>query len=151
MATTTDDSRRILELLAQGKISVDEADELLRAIGQPPPAAGAAGSDQAGATARSQARWVKIVVDKPGREGREPKQVAIKVPMSFVRGGMKLGSIFTRMEPINRHLREQGIELDFSKLDSTQIEDVLTNLGETTIDVDEGKGKGAAHIRIVCE
>src|SRR5262245_39031569 len=144
-----DEARRILELLAQGKITVDEADQLLRAIGQPAASAEAASAD-AGAP-RPSPRWVKILIDKPGREGREPKQVAIKVPMSFVRGGVKFGSIFTRMEPINRHLREQGIEVDFSKLDSAHLENVLTNLGETTIDIDEGKGRGTAHIRITCE
>jgi hypothetical protein len=30
------ETRRILELLAQGKVTVDEADQLLRAIGQQP-------------------------------------------------------------------------------------------------------------------
>jgi hypothetical protein len=32
----SDETRRILELLAQGKVTVDEADQLLRAIGQQP-------------------------------------------------------------------------------------------------------------------
>jgi hypothetical protein len=141
MPTMTDDSRRILELLAQGKITVDEADQLLRAVG-----ASAPGDGNSGESVRAP-RWLKVMIDKAGKEGRPPKQVAIRVPMSLVRGGVKLGAMFPRMEPIRRHLREQGIDVDLSKLDFAQIERVLNDLGETTIDLDEGK----ARVRISCE
>jgi len=143
----TDEARRVLELLARRKITVDEAQQLLRALERP-------GTDGPEAPppvnpARHAPRWVKIVVDKPGRDGREPKQVAIKIPIAFVRGGAKFGSMFARMEPISRRLREQGIDVDFSSLDSAQIEKLLSHLGETTIDVDEGRG--TAKVRITCE
>ena len=143
----TDESRRILELLAQGKITVDEADQLLRAVAATSVAGQPAADAPPDAGPKPSARWVKITIDKAGKEGRPPKQVAIRVPMSLVRGGVKLGAMFPRMEPINRHLREQGVEVDLSKLDTAQLEAVLANLGETTIDVDEGK----ARVRITCE
>ena len=40
-----DDTRRVLDLLAQGKITVDEADQLLRAMAAPAPEAAAPGAD----------------------------------------------------------------------------------------------------------
>lgn len=142
MPTTTDNSRRILELLAQGKITVDEADQLLRAIDapatEPPPSADAP---------RSSARWMRVTIDKAGRDGRPPKQVTIRVPMALVRGGVKLGAVFPQFAPVSKALRDQGIDADFSKVDFTRIEEVLASLGETTIDVDEGK----ARVTITCE
>jgi hypothetical protein len=145
MTTATDDSRRVLELLAQGKITVDEADQLLRAL--PGSAAATAADPAADAAPKAPARWVKVTIDKAAKDGRPPKQVAIRVPMALLRGGVKLGAMIPRIEPINRHLREQGIDVDLSTLDFAQIETVLNRLGETSIDVDDGK----ARVRISCE
>jgi len=44
-------------------------------------------------------------------------------------------------------LREQGIDLDLSKLDPAAIETMLKDLGEMNIDIDSGK----AQVRITCE
>jgi hypothetical protein len=147
MPTMTDHSRRILELLAQGKITVDEAEQLLRAIDprvEEPDVRAAAAADQA--RPRQAAKWLRVTIEKM-REGRDPKQVSIRVPMALVRGGVKLGALFPQLAPVGKHLREQGIDVDFSKVDFAQIEQVLDNLGETTIDVDDGKGR----VKITCE
>jgi hypothetical protein len=147
MTNETENSRRILELLAQGKITVDEADQLLRAV---------TASDREGPssarserTGTSSARWLRITVDKAARDGRPPKQVSVRVPMSLVRSGVRLGAIFPRLaaDPVSKHLRDQGIDVDFSKIDLSQLDTMLGSLGETTIDVDEGR----AQVRIACE
>jgi hypothetical protein len=146
--TNTTDSRRVLDLLAQGKITVDEADQLLRAVD------GAAAdttpsTSTTDATPRASAKFLRVTVDKAHTDGRPRKQVSIRVPMALVRGGVKLGAIFPRIarEPLNQHLRKQGIDVDLSKIDLSQIDSVLENLGETVIDVDDGK----AQVKIACE
>jgi hypothetical protein len=147
MTTTTDDGKRILELLAEGKITVDEADQLLRALGatrgagQPP--AGAE-RDAKGPTAP---RWVRITIDKAAREGRPAKQVKIRVPMTFLRSGVRLGAMFPRMmnDAAFQRMREQGVDFDFSKIDLAQLDAALRDTGEMTIDSDK------AHIRIAYE
>ena len=149
-ATSKDDSRRILELLSQGKITVEEADQLLRAVSgspaQPNTHAAAPDADEA---RREPPKWFRLTIDKPAREGRPPKQVTIRVPMAVIRGGARLGAMFPRVagDRVTQKLRDQGI--DIAAIDFSQIENVLGELGETTIDVDEGKGK--AHVRITCE
>ena len=149
--TDTSDSRRILDLLAQGKITVDDADQLLRAIGtsasangEPPPGP----TDGTSAPNRA-AKWMRITIDKTPKDGRPRRQVNIRVPMTLVRGGVKLGAMFPHMarEPLAKHLREQGIDVDLSKIDLSQIDSVLDNIGETTINVDDGK----AQVKISCE
>ena len=148
-ATENDHRRRILDLLAQGKITVDDADQLLKALG-----ASALESDTTGASdsegKRAAPRWIRVTVDKAARDGRPPKQVSIRVPMALVRGGVRLGAIFPQFsnrDAVGQHLRDQGFDVDWSKLDLSQLDTVLQNLDETTIDVDKGK----AQVRISYE
>ena len=169
----SDDTRRILDLLAQGKITVDEADQLLRAIGSTPPEAAAApdGADRRGDVFRERlrgwrgmlgvgavrvsptdapgARYLRIEVHKHAAEGRAGKDVNIRVPIALVRGGMRLGAIIPGYvgDDIKSRLRERGFDVDLSKLDQAALEDLLKNFGEMTVDVDQGK----AQVRITCE
>src|SRR5438034_8998924 len=154
----SDDTRRILDLLAQGKITVDEADQLLRAVGTPPPEQaspreshaqedwthwspggwsgflGRIGTLSVPGTDRSGPRYLKIEVHKRAAEGRREKDVNIRVPIALVRGGMRLGAIIPGYagEDIKSRLRERGIDVDRSKLDPAALEDLLDNFGEMT-------------------
>ena len=141
-----DDTRRVLDLLAQGKITVDEADQLLRAIAAPAPGAAAAGPD---AAARPALRWVRIAVHKQAKEGHKDKDVNIRVPISIVRSGMRLGALIPGLagDQVAAKMRERGLDVDFSKLDGAAIDAILKDLGDTNIEIDSGK----AHVRITCE
>lgn len=130
----SDDSRRILDLLAQGKISVDEAHQLLAALGAPqgtPP------------------RYFRIAVTKAANEWRPEKQVDIRVPIALVKSGMRLGAIIPGLagDDLARRLRERGIDIDLAKIDQKQIDDLVKNLGEMNLDIDAGNAK----VRITCE
>jgi hypothetical protein len=156
----SEETRRILDLLAQGKITVDEADQLLRALtashadpAPPPkepaatswcrPGASAPGTDAPGL------RYLRIAVHKAANQYRPEKQFNIRVPLALVRSGMRLGAIIPGYagDAITRQLRERGIDVDLSKLDQAELENLLKNLGELTVDVDKGK----AQVRITCE
>jgi hypothetical protein len=145
MTVMNDDVRRILDLLAQGKISVDDAQRLIAALGPRSDPAPSAAEDAAAPSPR----YLKIAVHKPANERRGEKDVNIRVPMSIVRGGMRLGAIIPGFggERMQARLREQGIDLDLSKLDPAAIETMLKELGELNIDIDSGK----AQVRITCE
>jgi hypothetical protein len=141
----SDDTRRILDLLAQGKISVDDAHKLITAIG----GRSDAPADAPGDAPPPKMRYLMIAVHKPANEHRAEKDVKIRVPMAVVRGGMRLGAIIPGFggERVQAHLRERGIDVDLSKLDPAMIESMLTDLGEMNIDIDSGK----AQVRITCE
>jgi hypothetical protein len=148
-APDNDHRRRILDLLSQGKITVDEADQLLKALGDSPRADSTASS---GPPNKQSARWIRVTVDKAARDGNPPKQVSIRVPMALVRGGVRLGALFPQFSQkgknsVGQHLRDHGLDVDWSQLDLTQLDTVLQNLDETTIDVD----KGRAQVRISYE
>jgi hypothetical protein len=148
-ATENDHRRRILDLLSQGKISVDDADQLLKALGASSLESETGTADAAG---KQSARWIRVTVDKAPRDGKPAKQVSIRVPMALVRGGVRLGTIFPGFarkdgDTLGQHFRDHGFDVDWSKLDLSQLDTVLENLDETTIDVDKGK----AQIRISYE
>jgi hypothetical protein len=141
----TDETRRILDLLAQQKITVDEADQLLQAAkaerSAPEPAAPA--DEQP-----PRARYLRVEIHRAADQWRRERQVNIRVPLSMVRGGMKLGALIPGTgDRIAEHLRARGLDLDWSRLDQAQLDAVLKDLGELTLDVDDGR----AQVRITAE
>jgi hypothetical protein len=143
----SDDTRRVLDLLAQSKITVDEAGQLLAALGAPPP--DAAGPKPEGAD-RPKPRFVRITMHKPANQWRGEKDVTIRVPIAIVRSGMRLGAIIPGFggKQMEARLREQGLDIDLSKIDPAAIESMLNEVGDAmSIDLDSGK----AQVRITCE
>ena len=142
----SDDTRRVLELLAQGKVSVEEADRLLRAIADGEPRSKDADAPPVG---RPKPRFVRIFVHQAARNGHANKDVNIRVPLAIVRSGMRLGALIPGLagEQVSARLRERGLDIDFSKLDAAAIDEVLKELCETNIEIDADK----AQVRITCE
>ena len=144
----SEETRRVLELLAQGKVTVDEADRLLRAIGAPAPEAAAEAPAPEDAE-RPLPRWLRINVHKTAKEGKHDKDVNIRVPIAIVKSGMRLGALIPGLagDQFAARMREKGLDVDFSKLDAAAIETVFKELGNTNIEIDNGK----AQVRITCE
>ena len=151
----SDDTRRILDLLAQGKITVDEADKLIRAITAPAPQATAPG-DGAPTSERPNPRWIRINVFKPAKEGKQDKEVNIRVPIAVVKGGMRLGAIIATFagEKAAQRMKDRGLDLDLStingdlsRMNGAEFETFLKSLDDMNIEVDDGKSQ----VRITCE
>ena len=141
--TETSDTKRVLELLTLGKITVDEAEQLLAALRVAPP-------DAAESTApRTAPRWMRITIDKTAHDGKPARTVSIRVPLALARSGVRLGAMFPFVfgPKLKEEFRRQGIDVDLSKIAPSDIEAAARDLGETTIDVDDGK----AQIRVRCE
>lgn len=139
----SDERRRVLELLAQGRISVEEADQLLGVL-----RSGTGEPESGGETPRPRPRFIKINVHDLTPEGRH-EDVNIRVPIAIVRGGLKLGALIPGFaaERVTRHLRDKGIDLDLAKLDPARLDAILAEVGNFTIDVKEGRSE----VRISCE
>ena len=153
MTTQTDDTRRILDMLSQGKITVDEADRLIKALGAEQPA-DATASAPAGDAAR--VRWFRIKIHKPAHDDHRQKDVNIRVPIALVKGGMRLGAIIGTFagEKAARRMKAQGIDIDLAKINSDlsqmngpEFDEFLRSLNDTNIEIDDGK----AQVRITCE
>ncbi|HYA63025.1 MAG TPA: hypothetical protein VED66_07460 [Candidatus Sulfotelmatobacter sp.] len=133
--------KKVLELLAEGKISPDEAEKLLDKL------ASLSGTEReehnvssefVGAGSKA-LRYLRVQVEKPGGEN-----VNLRIPMSFLRAQSGLHVILPQR--ILDKLADSGIDVSrFSRLRGQELEDALQQLN---IDVDQSNGK---KVRIFCE
>jgi hypothetical protein len=134
----SEDTRRVLEMLSQGKINVQEAEQLMQAVASP----GQATDDKS-----VEPRYFRILVNKPARDGKKAENVNIKVPMTVVRGGLRIGALFPGFLARKKVQLGNGTELDLSKVTYSDLEAMIKDIGELTVDV-EGDD---AQVRIRCE
>jgi hypothetical protein len=133
----SDETRKVLEMLSSGKISVQEAEQLLQAVTVPASENG---------EKKAEPKYFRILVNKPASEGKKAENVNIKVPMSVVRGGLRLSSVFPGLLAKKKIQLDDGTELDLSKIHYADLEAMIKDIGELTVDVD-----GDAQVRIRCE
>ena len=134
----TEENRKVLEMLSQGKITVQEAEQLLQAVAAP----------EASSEPKAEPRYIRIQVTKPESEGQTAENVNIRVPLSVVRGGLRLGAFIPSMIGQSKIKLRNGGEIDFQKLDPAHFEAMLKDLGDVLVDVDDDEGK---RVRIRCE
>lgn len=142
-----EDRKRILGMLAEGKITADEAGMLLDALetgGEEIPK-GEPGIRNVDALlgAPSMPKYLYVRVD-----GKD--KVDVKVPLGLVRAGLKLTSLIPpqAMDQINESMSESGISIDFNNLKPEDVEDLIQNLREMEVTVDSSDGD---HVRVWCE
>ena len=70
--------RQVLDMLAQGKITADEAERLLSLVDQPP--AAAAGSKETGEASKPAPKYLRVVIQDG--DGPESEHVNIRVPIA---------------------------------------------------------------------
>lgn len=138
--------KKILEMLAAGKVTAVEAEQLLDALEKEQPAALPAGAEP---RPKPRAKYLRvIVVDHEG--AGEPVQVNIRVPMQLLRAGVKLANLIPRQarSHVNDALREQGVDVDLNQLKPENLEELVDHLEELTVDVDD---KDKTKVRVFCE
>ena len=136
-----EETRQVLEMLSAGKVSVQEAEQLLHAVKNGGHAAGE------GDEKKVDPKYFRIQVNKPAREGKKAETVNIRVPMTVVRGGLRLGALLPGMLGKKTIKLDNGLELDLSKVTYQDLEGLIRDIGEFTLDVDGGD----AQVRIRCE
>src|SRR5215475_15357110 len=125
-----EDTRKVLEMLSEGKISVQEAEQLLNAVSAP---GGQPADDR-----KVEPKYFRILVNKPARDGRKAEAVNVRVPMTVVRGGLRLGALVPTMLGKKKIQLGNGNELDLSKVTYSDLEGMIKDIGELTVDVDDG-------------
>jgi hypothetical protein len=142
----SDETRKILDMLAEGKISVDEAEKLIAALnsgatgqGRPQAAAPAAG--------KSRYKYLRVMVE-PGPDSENHEKVNIRVPLNLIRAGLKWAAFIPRdaRTKVNSALQEKGIDMDFDRITSKDLEELIVHLNDLTVEVD-----GKETIRVYCE
>ena len=142
----SENQKKILEMLADKKISVDEAHRLLSALkaetDAPESTAGAGGTG--GTAGKPKRKYLRVsVVPGSGHEhDEEAELVDVRVPMSLIRSGMKLSSLLPSQarDKVTEALNEKGINLDMRNMKPEDLEEIIEALDELEVNVvsDEG-------------
>lgn len=141
---------RILELLAQGKLTVDEAERLLEAVRaeeRQPPAPDApppSSSGGPGAPEGARPRFLKILVNK-----KDGDTVNVRVPLGLLRAGLKLKGLMpaSARADVDLAMKEKGMNFSIDDLDGKSLDEIIRILQETGIDICADKET----VRICCE
>jgi len=138
--------KQILQLLADGKVNVDEAERLIRAIDEPAGVDSDPSEESGGRKKKPKFLCVNVQCE-PGSHHKH-ENVNVKIPILLLKAGVKLGSLMPEKAKgeVSSHLAEHGISLDLNKLDGDKIDELVEALTECSIDVDTDKEK----VKICC-
>jgi hypothetical protein len=138
----SDSQKKILDMLAKKKISVDEAQRLLSLVGSEE---GGAAKDGGASRPKGDAKYLRVVIQpNPGAEDDdEVTRVNVRVPVTLIRAGMKFTSLIPEdvSGKVNEALREKGIDFDVRKIKEEDLEELLEALSDLEVDVEKGKEK----------
>lgn len=133
----SENRRQILQMLADGKVTPEQAERLLAALERD--TVPAAGPSAAPAMLRNRPKYLRVTVDTRDDDG--PTKVNIRVPMQLLRAGVRLSSLIPieARDEVNSALRRQGISYDINHLRPQDLEDLIEQLEDLTVDVDQGE------------
>jgi len=143
----SENRKKILNMLAQGQITADEAERLIAALENEAPPAGAPGvSEQA---PKAKPKYLRIVATDHNKNG-DPVNVNVRVPFGMLRAGVKLAGLIPKQarERVNAAMQQEGVPFDLNQITPDNLEEVISHLDELTVDVDD---KGKTKVRVFCE
>jgi hypothetical protein len=139
----SENKKKILEMLAQNKISADEAYRLLNVI-----EGGESTRENTGKTAtamKDKAKYLRVTVlpDAEHEHSQNVDRVNVRVPMSLIRAGIKLTSLIPpeARDKVNGALREKGIDFDVRSVKPEDLEELIEALSDLEVDVVSAKGE----------
>jgi hypothetical protein len=139
----SEDRRQILQMLAEGKVTAEEAERLIAALEAGPVSATADRAPRSGSP-----KYLRVMVDTEDAAAA-PTKVNIRVPMQLLRAGVRLSALIPAQarDQVNASLRQNGVPFDISQLKPENLEDLIEQLNDLTVDVDQDKTK----VRVFCE
>lgn len=133
----SENQKRILEMLADKKISVDEAYRLLSALkteGGAPESAG-----EAGTTGKPKPKYLHVCVVPGEKHGddEDAQLVKVRVPLALIRSGMKFSALLPpeARDKVTGALHEKGIDFDMRNMKPEELEEIIGALEDLEIKV----------------
>jgi len=131
----SENRKRILEMVAENKITVDEAVRLLELIEEPVTVS----------PAKKTPKYLRVTL-KPSAEGKADadfERINVRVPLALVRAGVKLTSLIPNeaADKVDAALKEKGIGFNLRNIKGDDIEQLVEALSDLEVDIEGGKGK----------
>jgi hypothetical protein len=135
---------KILSMLKEGKISVEEAERLLDAISKKVETIGEV--NQGGEVPKKRFKYLRVIVDGGGSK---KEKVNVKIPLNLIRAGVKMRSFIPHKtsDMLNLKFNEKGINFNLDDINPEKVDDFIDAFGEMLVDVEDGDDK----VRVFCE
>ena len=169
-----DNRRQILNMLADKKITAEEAERLLNALesnqtgaadavrnggnagnGFGNAAGTASGGLHGGESSRGRAKYLRVLVDaEEGSDGKKgPTSVNIRVPMQLLRAGVRLASLIPAQahDHLDEALSKNGVPLTLSQIKPENLEELIDHLDDLTVDVAANENHGSVKVKVFSE
>ena len=136
--------KRILEMLAEKKISVEEAERLLSLTGESPESE--APNTEVATGQKVKPKYMRVQVTP--EEGKSTEHVNVRIPLSLVRAGLKLSAFIPSdaADNVNDALKQQGFDFDIRKIKGDDIEELIVAMSELEVDIHGGKEKVKVYV-----
>jgi hypothetical protein len=138
---------KVLDMLAEGKLSVDEAERLLGRLEdmdeveeeEAPAEQVDMGAPAAQRPVPKHPKFLRVIVHSSGGD-----KVNVRVPIALIRTGIRLGAL------LPSHAREEmeSKGIDLSALSELDTDELIGALAALTVDVDSQNGD---QVRVFCE
>ena len=137
----TENRKRVLEMLSDGRVSVDEAERLLLLVVDEQESVRSV--QQLVPTRSGPAKYLRVTVDS------DDEHVNVRVPLALIKAGVKLHTLVPEQaaEGITAALRNNGLNIDLHKLRADSLEELVDALSEMEIDVQDEDER----VRVYCE
>ncbi len=126
-----DSHKKILEMLSDGKITVDEAAALLSKLQNTDAVEEEVIETESGEVRKRTPRYLRVVVDSANGD-----KVNVRVPMSLLKTGIKLSALL----PGNAAEKMSSHGFDLSQLSGLDGDELIEALSDLTVDVDSADG-----------
>ena len=129
----SDERMRILHMLAEGKLTPDDAEKLLQAMEGGPQRNEGTGQNQSG-----DVKGKHLYVQVDPKEGKSSERVSVKVPLALVKAGLNISKLIPKeaQGKIQSSMEDSGIPFNFSDIDPQNFQEILEALEQMSIDVD---------------
>lgn len=137
--------RQVLEMLAAGRITAEEAERLISALEDAPSAPDSSSETQP----KGKAKYLRVLVE--ANKHGAPATVNVRVPMQLLRAGVRLASLIPAQahEHLDEALSRHGVPLTLSQIKPENLEELIDHLEDLTVDVDAKEEQ--AKVRVFCE
>lgn len=142
--------RQILQMLSEGKISADEAERLIAAMEEPAKAP----ASEPSSDSKLRPKYLRVQVDSQENDGRDgPTKVNVRVPMQLLRAGVRLAGLIPAqaLKRANQAIHQQGIAFDLTQIKPENLEELVEQLNDLSVDVDQTDHDTKVKVRVFCE
>lgn len=147
--------RQILQMLSEGKISADEAERLISAM-EAPPAFSTFSDGASSGAGKPRPKYLRVLVDaEEGENGAYggPTKVNVRVPMQLLRAGVRLAGLIPAqaLHRANSAMQEKGVPIDLTQIKPENLEELVEQLNDLSVDVDQKEAGAKVKVRVFCE